>query len=248
MSGAVRKAGGMNERGPEPKKPLALLIPGLDGTGRLFYRQTGALEARYRVRPWAFRRRAAFDFQDLVQELAEGTAGEEPHSILVVGESFGGPVAIHYVLACPERIRGLALVNTFPSYRRRVRIRLACRLAPLLAAPAVRQVKDFVADRTLKAEGIPAEDRRRYREIIRLVYPAAYLRRLELVRDVELRHRLQEISVPTHIFASGRDKIVPSLEEGRFMAARIPGATLHVYPEAGHALLLTPGFSLCDYF
>lgn len=237
----------VNDRRPDPQKPLALLIPGLDGTGRLFYRQTAALESRYRVRAWDFRRRDAFDFEDLVQELADGTAGEEPHSILVVGESFGGPVAIQYVLTYPERVSGLVLVNTFPSYRRRIRIRLACRLAPLLGAPAIRQMKNFIADRTLKAEGIPAEDRRRYREIIRLVHPPAYLRRLELVRDVALRHRLGEISVPTHIFASGRDKIVPSLVEARYMAARIPGSRLHVYPDAGHALLLTPGFSLCDY-
>jgi pimeloyl-ACP methyl ester carboxylesterase len=229
-------------------KPLALLIPGLDGTGRLYYRQLEGLSARYRVRAWEFCRRDAFDFADLVQELAEGTAGEAPGSILVVGESFGGPVALHYVLAYPERVRALALVNSFPAYRRKIRIRLACRLAFLLNWRVVRRLKDSVAERILAGEGILPEDRRRYHEIIQLIHRPAYQCRLELVRDVALRHRLSEISVPTCIFTSGRDKIVPSRTEGRFMASRIPSARLFEFPDAGHALLLTPGFSLADYF
>jgi pimeloyl-ACP methyl ester carboxylesterase len=229
-------------------KPLALLIPGLDGTGKLYYRQVEALSARYRVKPWEFRCRDAFDFADLVQELGEGTACEEPGSILVVGESFGGPVALHYVLGYPERVRALALVNAFPAYRRKIRIRLACRLAFLLNWRGVRAVKDFVAGRILAGEGIPLEDRQRYHEIIQLIHRPAYQRRLELVRDVALRERLSDIKVPTCIFTSGRDKIVPSRTEGRFMASRIRSAKLFEFPDAGHALLLTPGFSLADYF
>ncbi|MBP1595872.1 MAG: hypothetical protein H6Q05_1249, partial [Acidobacteria bacterium] len=42
-------------------KPLALLIPGLDGTGRLFYRQIEALVRRYRVLAWDFGAGADFD-------------------------------------------------------------------------------------------------------------------------------------------------------------------------------------------
>jgi pimeloyl-ACP methyl ester carboxylesterase len=237
----------MSTKSSVARKPLALLIPGLDGTGRFYYRQIEALSARYRVLPWQFKERDSFDFCDLAGELAEGTSAEEPNSMLVVGESFGGPVAIHFVLTYPDRVRALALINTFPSYRRKLRIRLACRLAPMLRWPFVSSAKNFLAEKVLAREGIPAEDRRRYHEIVRLVYPPAYVRRLELVRQTALRERLGEISVPTYIFASGRDKVVPSLAEGRYMSERIPGAKLFVFPSAGHALLLTPGFLLADY-
>lgn len=227
--------------------PLALLIPGLDGTGLLYYRHLEPLGRRYRVRAWELPRHAAFDYRDLVGEIDRATAGEEPGSMVVVGESFGGTVAMHLALARPERIRTLVLVNTFPRYRRQGRIRLACRLAPLLNWPATQRLKNAVADRTLALEGIAAEDRRRYREIIDRVDPAGYRRRLELVRSVDLRTRLEAIAVPTILFASGRDKIVPSITEARFMASRIPRARLYEFPRAGHALLLTPGFSLADY-
>ncbi len=233
---------------PSDAKPLALLIPGLDGTGRFFHRHVAALSTRYRVCPWEFRKRAQFGFDDLVAELADATAGEEPGSIAVVGESFGGPVAIHFVVAYPERVRSLILINSFAFYRRRIRIRLACRMAPILNWPVITGLKDAAADRILELEGIPFGERQFYHVTVQMIDPAAYRRRLELARDVNLADRLGQIGVPTIILASGRDKIVPSVAEGRFMASRIPNARLYEFPRAGHALLLTPGFSLANYF
>ena len=120
-------------------------------------------------------------------------------------------------------------------------------LAPMLKWKGIRGIKDYVVDSILAREGVAAEDRQRYHEITQEVDMAAYRRRLALVREVDLRGRLKEISVPTRILASGRDKIVPSVSQGAFMTSRIPDAKLHVFPRAGHALLLTPGFSLADY-
>ena len=56
-----------------------------------------------------------------------------------------------------------------------------------------------------------------------------------------------EICVPTVLLAAGRDKLVPSIREAYFMAARMKEARVHEFPDAGHALLVTPGFSLADY-
>ncbi len=228
-------------------KPLALLIPGLDGTGLLYYRQIEALSAHYRVAAWRFRQNSRFELADLTKEIGEATGGETAGSMLVVGESFGGLIALDYVLSYPERVRRLLLVNAFARYRRRVRIRLARLLAPLLAFEFAKRVKDYVADCILEREGILIEDRRRYREIIRQIDPPAYRRRLLLTQTIDLTPRLPQITVPTVLLAAGRDKIVPSVPEARFMAAHIPDAELHEFPEAGHALLLTPGVSLADF-
>jgi len=229
------------------EKPLAVLIPGLDGTGLLFYRQADRLSQRYRVRPWRFGPGSCFDYPDLVEEIGAEISEEPPGSAVVVGESFGGTIAIQVALAFPDRLRRLVLVNTFPYYRGRARIVLARKLAPLLPLRGVRWIKNWVVERILVGEGILGEDLARYNECIRQVDPAAYCRRLELIRQVDLRPRLKEIAVPTLIFASGRDKLVPSIREARAMAALIPDSRLHEFPLAGHGLLLTPGFHLSDY-
>jgi pimeloyl-ACP methyl ester carboxylesterase len=238
----------MSDRLQNPNsKPLILLIPGLDGTGRFYDSQLAALSASYRPLPWTFPPRSDFDFPDLVQELGDATADEPQGSITVVGESFGGAVALHYVLAYAERVRRLALINSFSFYRRRFGIVLGCRLSPMLRWYGIRNLKNYLSDRLLAAEGIPAAARRHYRKVVALIDPAVYRRRLELVRDIDLRGRLAEISIPTLIFAAGRDKIVPSVSSAAFMAARIPNARVYEFPLAGHALLLTPGFSLADF-
>jgi pimeloyl-ACP methyl ester carboxylesterase len=231
----------------EREKPLAVLIPGLDGTGRLFYRQIDAMSMRYRVHAWRFGPGRRFRYSDLVAEIGAEMATEPPKSVLVAGESFGGTIALQVALAFPDQMNRLVLINTFPYYRGRVRITLARRLAPYLSRRGVRQIKNWIVDRTLRAEGILEDDLARYCEIIRLVDLAAYCRRLELAREVDLRERLREIVVPTLIFASGRDKVVPSIREGRCMASVIPVSRLYEFPRAGHGLLLTPGFQLADY-
>lgn len=228
-------------------KPLALLIPGLDGTGLLYYRQVKPLEEHYRVLAWRFQPRAVFDYRELIEELACSTLDEPPDSVVVVGESFGGTIALHYALTYAEKVSRLVLINAFSTYKHRIRIRLGCSLAPLLKWKGIHELKNFIVDRTLALEGIRLEDRKRYRECISQVYHPAYCRRLQLAREVDLRSRLQSVAIPTLIFASGRDKIVPSVEEARFMCTRIPDARLYEFPQAGHALLLTPGFVLADY-
>jgi pimeloyl-ACP methyl ester carboxylesterase len=99
----------------------------------------------------------------------------------------------------------------------------------------------------LSSEGVTKENRRLYYQVIQGIDMEAYRQRLEIVRSVDLVERLPEIRVPTLLLASGRDKLVPSAAEARFMASRIPKARLHEFPRAGHALLLTPGFQLADY-
>jgi pimeloyl-ACP methyl ester carboxylesterase len=184
---------------------------------------------------------------DLVEELAQATENETTGSMLLVGESFGGMIALQFALDYPERVQRLALINAFPFYRRQMRIRLAIRTARLLNLGMIEDLKNAIVARILAFEGILPEDRRRYREAIRWVHPPAYCRRLQLVREVDLRSRLEEIRVPTLLFASGRDKLVPSTAEARFMLSRIPCARLYEFPYAGHALLLTPGFCLAEY-
>jgi pimeloyl-ACP methyl ester carboxylesterase len=90
---------------------LTLLLPGLDGTGRLFSRfvavRTGALDLRVLSYP-PDRFLAYRDLDALVRrELPAG----RPFALL--GESFGGPLALRIAADPPPGLVGLVLAATF---------------------------------------------------------------------------------------------------------------------------------------
>jgi pimeloyl-ACP methyl ester carboxylesterase len=228
-------------------KPLALLIPGLDGTGETFHRQQALLAGHYRVLAWNYGTGGNYTLHDLTRRLGEATEREPPASILVAAESFGGLVAMDYVLTYPARVRRLILVNTFPYYRRRAILWLACGLTPLLHFKTARHLKNKIVDIILIREGVKPEDRMRFRDIVSRIDPAGYRRRLQLIRETDLRPRLPEVAVPTVLIAAHKDKLVPSVSEARLMKSLIPGARIHEFPGAGHALILSGGISLLDY-
>src|SRR5206468_544044 len=82
-----------------------VLVPGINGTGCLFYRQTPLLAGSYRVATYTLRD-AATTMDQLVDDLAgviQMVAPGEGRAI-VVGESFGGALALSLALAQPGRV------------------------------------------------------------------------------------------------------------------------------------------------
>ena len=85
-----------------------VLVPGMDGTGELFYRQVPLLAQSYRVVTYALR-----DDTDRMDVLVDDLArviervALEDRSAIVVGESFGGTLALSLAIARPDRVRAL---------------------------------------------------------------------------------------------------------------------------------------------
>jgi pimeloyl-ACP methyl ester carboxylesterase len=71
-----------------------------------------------------------------------------------------------------------------------------------------------------------------------------YINRLKLLRAYDVRHRLGDVRVPTLFLASERDHLVPSVEQARYMAARVPGAVVRVLAGHGHICLIAPDVDL----
>jgi len=103
-----------------------VLVPGLDGTGRLFYSQLPRLARSYRVATYALRD-AARTMDVLVEDLAHviDTVAPTERRAIVVGESFGGALAMSLALARPERVSALVILNSFPYFAPQVRLHLA---------------------------------------------------------------------------------------------------------------------------
>ena len=87
-----------------------MLVPGIDGTGLLFYRQVPLLERRYAVTTTRLRDEVrAMD--ELVADLHLSVEASSNGPVTLLGESFGGALALSYAVAHPERVARLVILN-----------------------------------------------------------------------------------------------------------------------------------------
>ena len=222
----------------EGSGPLLVYVAGLDGTGELFFKQLPALSRSYRVATFRSRDYGRFTYDDLARDIASiiRESGEQRATIL--GESFGGTVALWFALGYPEMTERLVVVNSFPRYRRRIRINLAARFASILPFNSIRPVRVAASALGLFIDSVSREDRHRFYEAVSTVKREGYARRLQLIAEFDVINRLPEIQAPALFIAGENDLLVPSVKEARAMAARIENAKVKIIKGVGHACLL----------
>ena len=140
-----------------------VMVPGLDGTALLFYRQIPLLAERFNVVAFPLPDSAGHDMADIVEELHQLVSEVSTERVILCGESFGGALSLSFALAHPEAVAGLVILNSFPVIRTRLRLRLApaaLRLLPWGAMPLVRR---FTAHRLHSPHALP-EDLAEFRE------------------------------------------------------------------------------------
>ena len=220
-----------------------LLLPGLDGTGRLFYRQTPGLARSFRVATCALRD-GATSMDQLVADAVHAIdlLAPDARRAMVVGESFGGALALSLALARPDRVSGLVILNSCAHFAQ-FRLRLA--IAGLRALPwgAMGAARRLAALR-LHSRQTPRDEVRRFLEITARATRDGYLSRLRLLRRYDVRGRLHELRCPTLFLAASKDHLVPAVAQARFMAARVPGATVRILEGHGHICLIAPDVDL----
>lgn len=224
--------------------PPLVLVPGMDGTGRLFYRQVPLLARSYRVATYALRD-AAESMEVLVDDLARVIRAASPAAApaVVVGESFGGAVALSCALARPALVAALVVLNSFPRFLPQFRLRLAISGLRALPWPAMGLVRRLTAFR-LHSRYTHRAEIRRFVELTRETTREGYLARLRILTRYDVRARLQEIRAPTLFLAAERDHLVPSVQQAQYMAARVPEASLRVLHGHGHICLIAPNVDL----
>lgn len=158
------------------------------------------------------------------------------------GNSMGGGVAWRYALKHPDRLEGLVLVDAagWPSTGQNEAL-----IFKILKNPVGRTVLKNVETRPLVKQGLEAG----YLDPA-LVTPALIDRYVALsqapghrdillglqtgARDEATTRRLSVIRTPTLVMFGAQDKLIPASDGKRFAQA-IPGASLIVYPNVGHA-------------
>ena len=179
---------------------------------------------------------------DYTAELFTGSLraalGEEP--VTLVGNSFGGQVAMLYALAYPEQVRSLVLVASggFARYSPEEQALAAARLSePVLRSMTTQFVRILFTPLFVSRNGVTERYVARQQErLARPDYPAyarAMASSLRLSLHTCLLDELPRIACPTLLLWGDRDYVVP-VDLARQAVGLFPAAQLTVFPGCGH--------------
>ena len=224
-------------------RPLFIYVPGLDGTGELFQSQSDKLADYFDLRCLSIPASNSGDWNDLAQEtiklIEEEVAFNPDRPVYVCGESFGGCLALQVALIKPSLIQRLILVNPASSFNQSPLlgwgIGLTRWLPDWLHNYSAVTLLPFLAQLDRVAEG----DRRALVRGMKFLPPPVVSWRLSLLRDFRVDpQELRRLDIPSLIIAGQSDRLLPSVEEARRLAALMPQARTFILPKSGHACLI----------
>jgi pimeloyl-ACP methyl ester carboxylesterase len=231
--------------------PALLLVHGHGGAKEDFADHTDALAERHRVVTFDHRGHGESDKPPDVTDYSLdrmaadvlGVAGALgiDDTFRLLGHSMGGMVARRVVLAHPERIEALVLMDTSPGPVPGIDpdlVELAAGIALNEGKDVLRPLLDEYATlespahlRTLaERPELEAFEKRKWDAISGVMW-AAMVR--EIVHQPDQLALLASVRCPTLVIVGEQDKAF--LEPSRQMANVIPGAELVVVPDAGHS-------------
>lgn len=189
-----------------------VLLPGLDGTARLFGSLVQAMPRDAQIIPTALPDGGAQTYAALT---AWAVTQLPPGRTVLVGESFSGPLAVRIAAAVPDRIAVLILVATFDTPPMRGALASVLRAAAPFAvnyAPPTSFIRRRLVGEDASPELVGAVEEAihepsafalsgRLREVLRAAIPLA---------------TLQAVRAPTLHLVATRDGLVPASARARF--------------------------------
>lgn len=187
----------------DDQRLIVCLLPGLDGTGRLYDRLAADLAADFDVRVIHYPVDGFGGYQALAKELAPGLPQDRP--FLIVAESFAGPLAVLLAAMRPTGLRGLVITASFlrnPVAQASILSRVL-RLLPAWAPPPLP-----VLEAVLMGGWKDAQVRRELEASLRLVKAKVLKARLMAALQVDVRVEFQRIAVPVLYLRAIRDRLL----------------------------------------
>lgn len=215
-------------RSPDPP-PLLILLPGLDGTGKLFANFLAVLPPALEARVIGYPTDEPLGYEEL--ELRVRAALPSDRAFVLLGESFGGPIAIRIAASPPPGLVGLILCGTFAKnpYPLLGWAAPFTFLVPMKSLP--RWVRAPLMWGTQDAVRVPAQAER----AIAAVADAVVRRRLTAILKVDVSAALTRIRAPVLILYALQDRVI-SASATRWLVDRLPQAT-QVGIDGPHLLL-----------
>lgn len=182
-----------------------LLLPGMDGTGRLFEALCAALPPSLSPIVVRYPNDAPCGYEELLSIVEE--AIPKGGDFVVLGESFSGPLAVMLAAKKPPGLKGVILCASFVRSPVRGIVRGAARvIGPLLMRVTPRAVERWM----LLGRYQTPELRALLDEALSSVLPAVLTGRLRSVLAVDVEAELRSCSVPILSLQSTADRLVSS--------------------------------------
>ena len=208
--------------------PEIVLLPGLDGTGDLFARVTPFLADDLTVRIMRYPQDPNLGYAGYIELVRNEIADRQ---VLLLGESFSGPVAVRIARQLGRQIKGIVLVATFvsnpwPGWL----IRWAARVDPATTPAKIR-------DAILMGPYGDVELTKMVDEIVRTLPRPVRAARLRAVAEVDVRQDFVELKCPILVLHGRGDWLVRKSQMQKAVSDK-GGARMIVIPGA-HMLLQT---------
>jgi pimeloyl-[acyl-carrier protein] methyl ester esterase len=197
-----------------------VLLPGLDGTGMLFQPLLRELPAGWRTQVVAYPMDARAGYDELTRLAAQSLPVDGP--LVMLGESFSGPIAIRLGAMLGSRLQALMLCCSFARNPRPALVPLGG-LVDWLPSPS--QLPSVVSTRVLLGASPPAESRALLIEALARLPTTVLRARLRMVMAVDVSDDLAAVQAPVLYLQAGHDRIVP------------PAAAAHVLRFCRHAVV-----------
>lgn len=182
--------------------PELVLLPGMDGTGRLFEPFIAALAGGIPTRVMTYPESGFISYPELTSWIREQLPASD---FVLLGESFAGPVAASLAAERPDGLLGLILCSTFVR-NPRPKARYLSGLIPLIGTS--RMAARFFSPVLL---GLRPDDelRRQFIESVGDMASLTLRQRLRSVLAVDVSESLSRVDVPVLCLRATRDVLVP---------------------------------------
>jgi|ERR1700722_955880 pimeloyl-[acyl-carrier protein] methyl ester esterase len=211
--------------------PTLVLLPGLDGTGKLFAEFLKALDLGSRAHVVPYPPDIPLGYDELEPIVRAALPTRSPFVLL--GESFSGPLAIRIAARPPPGLAALVLCVTFAS-NPYPHLGWARRLAPFLP---LKSLPRWLRAPLMWGSASPSKAPRQSQRAMAGVAAGVIRRRIAALLAVDETAALARITVPTLVLCALGDRVVSQAATARIMRGIRHGQRVDM--EGPHLLLQT---------
>ncbi|MBT5934787.1 alpha/beta hydrolase [Sulfurimonas sp.] len=177
-----------------------VLLPGLDGTGKLFAPLIEALPSSIDIQVITYPLNKEQSYNELIEYVKQNLPEEE---FVLLAESFSGPIAYQVALSKPKQLKSLILVATFLENPRPFLLKFipSSRVLALPIPTILSRI--FFLGFSVKTKVIEL-----FNKAIKTVSPSVIQYRLKEI--TQLKPSSQKVKLKTTYIQASNDKLVPS--------------------------------------